>query len=333
MFLHALGTFHPPAAITNAFLESLDIGTTEDWILERVGIHERRTVLPLDYIRATKNRDVRAAAEAATMSNADTGAAAARAALARAGVALDRVGMVVSGGCTPDEHIPSTASRVAEALGVDAPCFDVGAACSSFVAALHVLSCMRPEKLPDFVLIVNPENSTRVVDYSDRTTAVLWGDASIAAVVSPREPGAWRIVETLLGGDPAGADKVKVPRFGHFAQSGASVQRFAIERAAETFTALRKAYVARDAARSPWSLSFVGHQANLRMLEAVARRCEVPADKHFFNVDRRGNCGAAGAPSVLCERWDDDAVGDAVGLAVVGAGLAWAGALLERAPQ
>jgi 3-oxoacyl-[acyl-carrier-protein] synthase III len=160
MFLHALGTFHPPAAITNAFLESLDIGTTEDWILERVGIRERRTVLPLDYIQATKNRDVRGAAEAATMSNAETGAHAARAALARAGLPTTAIGLVVSGGCTPDEHIPSTASRVAEALGVDAPCFDVGAACSSFVAALHVLSSMRPEKLPDYVLVVNPENST-----------------------------------------------------------------------------------------------------------------------------------------------------------------------------
>ena len=77
-------------------------------------------------------------------------------------------------------------------------------------------------------------------------------------------------------------------------------------------------------------LSFIGHQANLRMLEAVVKRCEVPAGRHFFNVDHRGNTGAAGAPSVLSEHWDDAAIGDTVAICVVGSGLTWAGVLLER---
>lgn len=252
-------------------------------------------------------------------------------ALDRAGLKPSDIGMVISGGCSPDECIPAEACRVAELLGIDAPALDINSACSSFCAQLHFLASMRPEKLPEFVLVVNPENSTRVVDYTDRSSCILWGDGTSAAILSPRVPGRWRITETLFRGDPAGADKVKVPRAGHFTQQGSAVQAFAIKRATETFHELAKSYLAADPARQRSELTFIGHQANLRMLEAVQRRCEVPAEKHFFNVDRRGNCGASGAPSVLSERWDDPTVGDAIAMAVVGSGLAWAGVLLERA--
>lgn len=331
MFLHSLGHFHPENVLTNAFLESLDIGTDEAWITDRVGIRARHTVLPLEYLRATKNADPRAALEAATLSNAQTGAQAARMALARAGLRADQVGLVVAGGCSPDECIPAEANRIAAELSIDAPAFDLNAACSSFGAQLHFLSGMRPERLPEFVLVVNPENSTRVVDYRDRSSCVLWGDGSSAAVISPRVPGRFRIAQTHLGGDPAGADKVKVPRMGHFTQQGAAVQAFAIKRASETFATLRRAYLSGGAGRSAAGLTFIGHQANLRMLEAVAKRCEVAPANHRYNVDLRGNCGAAGAPSVLSELWDAPDLGEAVALAVVGSGLTWAGVLLERA--
>lgn len=330
MFLHALGHFHPENLITNAFLQDIGLETDDTWIMERVGIRTRHTVLPLDYIRETRNRDVRAALEAALYSNAETGRRAALMALERAGRSVKDVGMVVSGGCSPDECIPAEACRIAEALDIDAPSLDINAACSSFCAQLHFLDSMRPERLPDFILVVNPENSTRVVDYSDRSSCVLWGDGTSAALLSPRIPGPWRITHTLLGGDPSGADKVKVPRAGHFTQQGAAVQTFAIKRASETFHALRGHYLAAAPGRTPEGLSLIGHQANLRMLESVQRRTEVPDSRHFFNVDRRGNCGASGAPTVLSEHWDNPQVGDAVALAVVGSGLTWAGALLER---
>jgi 3-oxoacyl-[acyl-carrier-protein] synthase-3 len=330
MFLHSLGHFHPENVVTNAFLESLDIGTDEAWITDRVGIRTRHTVLPLAYLRETKNADPRAALEAATLSNAQTGAMAARMALARAGIGPEQIGMVIAGGCSPDECIPAEANRIAAELSIDAPAFDLNAACSSFGAQLHLLSGMRPERLPEFVLVVNPENSTRVVDYRDRTSCVLWGDGSSAAVISSRVPGRFRITETLLGGDPAGADKVKVPRMGHFTQQGAAVQTFAIKRASETFANLRRLYLGAGPDRSASRLTFIGHQANLRMLEAVVKRCEVLKENHRFNVDVRGNCGAAGAPTVLSELWDAPDLGDAVALAVVGSGLTWAGVLLER---
>lgn len=331
LYLHAIGHFHPENVIDNAFLEALDIGTNDAWILERVGIRRRHTVLPLDYIRATKNRDPRAAIEAATLSNAQTGAAAGKVALERAGLTTKDIGMVLSGSCSPDECIPAEANRVAEALGVDGVALDVASACSSFCSQLYFLEAMRPEKLPDFIMLVNPENSTRVVDYSDRSACVLWGDCSTVAIVSPRVPGPWKITETYLKGDPAGADKVKVPRFGHFTQQGAEVQKFGVKRGSETLEYLAGRYLAGGEGRRREDLRFIGHQANLRMLEAIARRGEVQAPNHLFNVDQRGNVGSSGAPSVFSELWGTEALGNAVAMCVVGSGLTWGGALFERA--
>ena len=330
LHLHALGHFHPGNVIDNAFLESLGIDTNDAWIMERVGIRTRHTVLPLEYIRATHNRDPRAAIEAATMSNAQTGAQAGLMALERAGLKAADIGMVLAGSCSPDECIPAEANRVAGALQIDAPSLDISSACSSFATQLYFLEAMRPEKLPDFIMLVNPENSTRVVDYSDRSACVLWGDCSSAAIVSPRIPGPWKITHTYLKGDPSGADKVRVPRFGHFAQQGAEVQKFGVKRGCEVFEVLRDAWVNGGEGRSADQLNFIGHQANLRMLEAVARRCEITAERHLFNVDRRGNVGASGAPSVFSENWGSDRLGDAIAMCVVGSGLTWAGSLFER---
>lgn len=330
MYILGVGHFHPDTVIDNAFLESLDIDTTDAWIRERVGIETRHTVLPLDYIRETRNRDVRAAQDAARYTNAQTSAHAASMALARAGLRATDIGLVVAGGCSPDECIPASACRVAEALDLDVPGIDVSAACASFCAQLHWLASMRPERLPDHVLIVCAENSTRVVDYTDRSSCVLWGDAAVAAVVSPRVRGRYAVTDTLFGGDGRGADKVRVPRIGHFTQQGQAVQTFAVKRATETFVRLREGWRQRHPAAQPHDLGLIGHQANLRMLEAVQRRCEVPDAAHFKNVVARGNTGAAGAPSVLSEHWDDETLPASVALSVVGSGLSWAGALLER---
>ncbi len=326
LHLHGVGHFHPENKVDNRFLEDLDIGTNDEWILERVGIRERRTVLPLDYIRATKNADVRAGQEASMYSNVETGRRAALHALSRAGLTPKDIGMVIAGGCCPEMAIPSEACRIAAALQIEAPALDINSACSSFGAQIHLLASMTG--LPPYVLVVNPENSTRVINYADRSTAVLWGDATSAAVVSTEVPARARIVATTLASSPAGCAAVTIPRFGHFAQDGSAVQRFAIKTSSASLETLLPAARER-AAKTGGQVRFVGHQANLLMLESVARRAGIDASAHWHNVAEYGNTGAAGAPSVLSQHWDDLADGDTVVVVVVGSGLSWASFRIE----
>lgn len=328
LFIHGMGHFHPENVIDNRFLEALDIGTSTEWILERVGIETRRTVLPLDYLRATKNADVRAGQEAALYTNVETGRRAALMAIERAGLKPQDIGMVVAGGCVPEMAIPAEAARIAQALGIEAPAFDLNSACSSFGAQLHLLGQMGA--LPRFVLVVNPENTTRAVDYADRATAVLWGDGTSAAVVSHEVPARVRVTRTLLASSPAGCALVTIPRFGHFAQEGSAVQRFAIKTTLACLEELLPGARARAAERGG-QVRFIGHQANALMLDSVARRAGLgaPEGTHLHNVERFGNTGAAGAPTVLSQHWGALGAGDSVVLVVVGSGLTWAALEIE----
>ena len=328
LYLHGLGHWHPENEISNRFLEELDIGTSDEWILERVGIRSRRTALPLDYIRTTRNRDVRAAREAAVYSAAQLGAQAARLAIARAGIAPADIGLVVGGQSMPDYATPAEACNVACELGLDVPAFDVNSACTSLLLQIHVLSMMRPEALPPYVLVVAPECATKTVDYSDRATAVLWGDGAAAAVLSTREPGRALVLGSFIASNPAGADRVVVPLAGHFAQDGRAVQMFAVKKSAEGFTRLRDQF-----ATPGRTLHFVGHQANLRMLEAVCARCAIPPERHHSNVEWFGNTAAASSASVLSMHWERWCAGDDIAVVGVGAGLTWAGYLVRFGAQ
>jgi 3-oxoacyl-[acyl-carrier-protein] synthase III len=319
LHVHGLGHFHPENEIDNAFFESLDIGTTEEWIVQRVGIKARRTVLPLEYIRATRNADPRAAEEAAQYTNAQTGARAARVAIERAGIQPSDIGMVVAGGCSPQWQIPAEAATIARELGIEVPTFDLHAACSTFGAQLHFLAQMHAT-LPDYVLAVAVENNTRVVNYADRSTAVLWGDGTAAAVVSSRHRGRASLIHSTFGGSPAGAMEVVVPRAGFFWQEGAKVHKFAVKRMSALLAEEQKAGV---------PVVYVGHQANLTMLQSVAKRCGIPPERHWYNIDRFGNQGSAGCPCVLSQRWDEIPRGTRVAAIVVGSGLSWASVLLE----
>jgi 3-oxoacyl-[acyl-carrier-protein] synthase-3 len=183
---------------------------------------------------------------------------------------------------------------------------------------------MQPERLPDFVLLVVPEGMTRTVDYADRGTAVLWGDGAAAAVVSTREPGRARILGNTLASDPAGNEHVVVPRFGHFKQDGHVVQLFAVKKTIMLLTQLREQF--REPGRT---LHFVGHQANLRMLESVCGQCNVPLDRHHSNVEWFGNTAAASAPSVISMVWEQWTDGDDIAVVGVGSGLTWASFLIR----
>jgi len=326
LYLHGIGHFHPEKVITNRFLEELEIGTDDAWILERVGIRERRTVLPLDYIRLTKNRDPRAAHEVSLYTNAQTAAAAARMALERAGLSPADIGMVVSGSCTPAHTTPVEAATVAAELGIDAPCLDVNSACTSFGMQVDFLGRMAPERIPPFVLMVQPENFTRSVDFSDRSSAVLFGDGSTAAVLSASEKADAAFVEAQSGTNAAAWGKVTIPPQGHFRQDGHAVQGFAIRRMTESVRVLMKSAGGDNGHRGRFH--FIGHQANLGALRTVCERAKIPEEQHWFNVDKFGNTGCAGAPAVLSLHWDELAAGDRVGMAFVGAGLTWVHLLL-----
>jgi 3-oxoacyl-[acyl-carrier-protein] synthase-3 len=326
LYLHGIGHFHPETVIDNKFLMGLDIGVDVDWILRRVGIRERRTVLDLDYIRTTRNADVRAAQEASRYSNGQTGCRAARMALERAKLQPSDIGLVIAGGCSPQNLIPADACTVAAEIGIDAPSFDINSACSSFAVQMWFLSTIASQNSPDFILAVNAENNTRVTNYSDRNSCVLWGDASTAVIVSTRVPAAISIACETPGSAPAEWSKIKTPNGGHFAQDGHAVQAFAIRTMCSLLSGLRKPD------DSDAGTYFIGHQANLMMLESVRTRMKIPENRHLFNVDRFGNCGAAGAPSVLSENFDRSDDFRSVLMAAVGSGLTWGALRFDFAP-
>ena len=316
--LLGLGHHNPKNEITNRFLEDLDIGTNDEWILERTGIRSRRTVLPLDYIRETRNADPRAAIEAAEISNAELGAQAARMALDRAGVSVDQIGLMLGGGCAPDTVSPAEACNIGAALGVEAAALDINSACSSFIAGMYMLSLMDESKLPEFVLLVTPESMTKTVHYDDRSSAVLWGDGALAAVISTRHQGAAELIGQTLVSDPAGNDKVVVPRLGHFHQEGRTVQTFGIRKTSDLYLSQRSEYL--DESRN---FHFVGHQANLRMLESICRRSEIPEELHHSNCEFFGNTAGASSGTVISQSWEKWKADDDICVVGVGSGLSW----------
>jgi len=328
LYLHGLGHFHPENEITNRFLEELDIGTDEEWIMERVGIRSRRTVLALDYIRETRNRDPSQAMEAAQYTHADTGVLATEMALERAGITRDAIGMVIAGSSRPGLSSPADACHIAAGLGMEVPAFDINSACTSMWVAMYMLSNMNPESLPDYVLVVTPESLTTTVDYNDRAASVLWGDCTAATIVSTRVPSRIQMLENTVECSPAGYEKVVVPLFGHFDQEGRTVQMFAIKKTVRLFRKIQETFP------SPGRrLNFVGHQANLRMLESVCQKCDIDDERHHSNVVEYGNGGAAGAPSVLSMNWDRWTNQDDVAVIGVGSGLTWASYVLRFGDQ
>lgn len=324
LYIHGIGHYHPPNIIDNQFLEDLDIDTNDQWIMERVGIRERRTALSLDYIKETYNKNPTDAVDHMQLSSTEIGVKAAHMALERAHLSPNDIGMVISGSCAPQYSLPANACRIAAELGITAPAFDVNSACSTFAAHLHWINQMQVDSLPDYILAVIPETWTCSIDFSDRKTAVLIGDCSVATILSKKIKSNMAVTYTTMTSDPSGWNKVVTPTGKHFHQEGAAVQKFAIKKTLLTLKELRSVM-----STDPSQHYFIGHQANLIMLQSVCRWANIAEEKHLYNVDQYGNCGAAGAPSVLSQHWTDFSYGDTIALVVVGAGLTWGGMLIE----
>ena len=324
LYLHGIGHYHPENVITNRFIAELDIGSDEEWIMERVGIQSRRTSLSLEYIKTTKNRDVREASESSIISRSMASANAARMALLRANLSPQEIGMVIAGSCTPGRMIPAEAATIAAELDIEAPTIDINSACSTFVVQLALLDGMAQGSLPNFILVVNPETFTHAVDYSDRSVAPLFGDGFSAAVVSNCVPSSLTFEGFSYTSSPSLCEKVVIAPYGHFNQDGKSVQRYAIRTVTQAIQAIQHAY-----AVSPKALKFIGHQANFLMLSHVCDKCGISQENHWYNVVDFGNTGSSGAPIVLSQNFENLRSGNNVAMAVVGSGLTSAHTLLR----
>lgn len=307
MFISSLSTWYPDEVLTNAALATM-VDTSDEWIVERVGIRERRRTPP-------------------DMAVHELGARAAARALA--GYDPREVDLVVCAPSIADYHIPATANLIAAAVGCgDAPAFDLRAGCCGFIYALHVLRGLLLGGAHRRVLLVIPEAYTHATDYTDRATCILWGDASFACLVTAERPDApyLRVVDTFIGSRSKDAAAIQVPVGGTFRQDGHAVQAFAIKMMTEVVesTLQRNDITAADVSY------LVGHQANLGILTRVAARTGFGPEKHLTNIEQFGNCGAAGAPSVLAAHAGRFREGERIVVATVGAGLSWGGALLVR---
>ncbi len=325
--LHILGmgSANPDIVIDNQFLESLDTGTTASWIEEKIGIKERRTTLPLDYIRSTRNQDPRAVIEVATHTPTSLGVAASKMALARAGIKAEDIGMVICNCCTPYQTAPAEAQRIGKGLGLGlVKAFDVFTACPAFALHVDFLNCYDEAKLPDYILCVSTATLTQHVNYNDRTDGAIWGDGAAAYVVSPRHKGKLSVRHSSYITDPLRCDAVVVDTYGYFRQDGRAVRNFSV---------LQTVKLVRDVeSKFPidWNRDiFIGHQANYTMLQQIITNRGISESNHWHNVVYVGNQAGAGAPASLSDHWDEVKTGQNIVVAVVGAGLSWGALVLQ----
>ena len=339
VYLHHVTHYVPETVLDNRFLEGI-LDTTDAWIRGRVGIAERRVMS--DYRGSFPVFEI---ARRAVDRLVET-----------TGFDLGTVDLILSASCTDDLQYPGPGNMLSQHYGLHVPAFQIKNACSSVVYALEVARGLLQLGTYRRILIVNGEPFTMQTDYTDRTSAILFGDAASALVVS-NEPGALELVDVAIGGRgacvingtapgaaparsirelfpaPAGAPgddhfSGVAPRFGRFQQVGREVFDFVVNdmpREIGAFLAARQLSID----DIDW---FIGHQANLSMLDALCKNLGVPASKHLYNIDRFGNTSSAGWVTVLSEALAEKrlASGDQLLVSVFGGGLAW-GSLLARA--
>ena len=304
-----IGGHVPDRRLTNDDLAQ-ELDTTDSWIVERTGIHARRVAGP-------------------TETTTELAAAAARRALADADLDAGQVDLVVVATATPDSACPSTASRVAAALGVEAGGFDLNAACCGFVHALHAAIALASDGSVSTVLVIGVDRFTTLVDPADRNTAVLFGDGAGAVVVGSTTgtPGGCGILGSDLGGSPAPRVLEVPPGAPHLRMDGPELYRRATRALAASG---RGALDAAGASPSDVDL-WVPHQANARIISAAAERLGIDEGRVVVDVAERANTSAASVPLALASARADGRLVDGaiVLLSAVGAGLDWTSLLLR----
>jgi 3-oxoacyl-[acyl-carrier-protein] synthase III len=315
------GSAVPTRVLSNVDLEGM-VDTSDEWIVSRTGIRERRVV------------DGQA--------TSDLALAAAKRALLAAEVDAAAVEMIVVATVTPDEVCPPVACRVQAGLGAHrAAGFDLSAACSGFVNALMTGHRLVAAGAFANCLVIGADVMSSITDYRQREMCVLFGDAAGAVFLGePRDGGA--ILDHIVGIDGTGADTIRVPAGGsrrpasaatvagreHFLQmNGKEVFKFAVQKLPEVVAEL----LARNGLGIADLALLVPHQANLRILEAGCKRLGLPLDRVMIDVDRYGNTASGSVPLALDEAARAGRIrrGDLVALVSFGGGLSWAGSLLR----
>lgn len=268
-----------------------------------------------------------------TESHADLCLWAARSALEKAGVTPDQIGAVIVATVTPGTACPSAACLLQRDLGLpaDIPCFDLNAACTGFLFALHTMECLLNASPRKFGLVVGAEQLSRVINWEDRNTCILFGDGAGAAVVECRE--GWPSISAVLGAK--GDDELlRLPGLeagerSFISMEGKKVFKFAVEAVPACIDA-----VLEKAGKTVEDVDFfVFHQANARIIDLAVRKYHVPPEKYYKNISKYGNTAAASVPLVLSELQDQGRIGPGSRMLVVafGGGLTWGGALMEFA--
>ncbi len=321
--ISGLGTYVPPHVLTNADLEKL-VDTTDEWILQRTGIRERHIVDP-------------------GVATSDIAAPAAMAALAEAGLSPTDIGFIVVGTTTPDTIFPSTACMLQAKIGATrAWGFDLGAACSGFTYSLTTGWSMVATGAVEHALVVGADVMSSIIDYTDRSTCILFGDGAGAAVLSVAaddEPGIIDFTHEIDGTGgaalcmPAGGSRRPAShetveqRLHYVKQDGQTVFKFAVKKNEEM---ARRLLGRHDLTAADIDL-YVSHQANRRIIEATADRLGLGLDKVIINLEKYGNTTAATIPLALADARAEGHLkkNDLVLLASVGAGFTVGSVLLR----
>jgi 3-oxoacyl-[acyl-carrier-protein] synthase-3 len=315
------GKYVPERILTNRDLEQM-VETNDEWIVTRTGIRERRIAAP----------------EQAT---SDLAYHASEAALKAAGITAEELDLIIVATITPDMFFPSTACLLQEKLGAKkAAAFDLSAACSGFIYGLATASNMIATGMYKHVLVVGAECLSRITDYTDRNTCILFGDGAGAVVLGPVPEGrGFRSFE--LGADGAGGELLKVCGGGsrlpsteqtiadkqhYIYMAGSEVFKFAVRimgNAAEE--ALRKAGMNKGDIDL-----LIPHQANIRIIQSALNRLDLPEEKSMINLHNYGNVSAASIPIALAEAVEQSRVkeGDCIVLVGFGGGLTWGASVL-----
>jgi len=314
-----IGSYLPERVLTNAELAKR-VETTDEWIVQRTGIHQR-------HIAADNQK------------TSDLGTIAAERALANAQLTIADIDMIVLATSTPDETFPATAVTIQKNLGMrHGSAFDLQAVCSGFVYALATADGMIQSRLVRNILVIGAETFSRIVDWNDRTTCVLFGDGAGAVVVAAEEgqgaltdrgilrsrlrsDGTYREFLYVDGGPSSG------PLVGHVQMEGREVFKHAVGMIAEVVEDAFKA-TGLGADDISW---FVPHQANARIIEASARKLGIGMEKVVLTVGQHGNTSAASIPLALATGVADGRIkkGDVVLLEAMGAGFTWGSVLLR----